>query len=508
MAKLKRTMAMLIALLMLVPTLASCSNNTPAESKETTAQQETSQTAESTDASADETTAEDERIKPNIPESADFGGDTITFLHWYNTAWTETVRQSRDIYAEGITGEAINDAVYNRNVKIEDAYKVKIGLERVPDNTIVKTINTEITAGETNYDVVYPRLNEASSLFTGAQLHNLHKVNYIDLTKPWWDQNCVESLTTKDYLPCAASALNVNDKDATAAIAFNKTIASNNQIEDLYTVVREGKWTYDKLSSIAETVMQDLNGDGVMTPEEDIYGFLGARDVTESFYYGSGGQMVSKNSDGVFELTFGSERDINVTEKIIDLMNQPWFMNHHLIANQDDNYYRQLFEQGYGLFFWMRLDEVTNMRASDADFGILPIPKYEEAQDKYYSMVSRYITGLPSIPITLTGEKLDEVGLVLEALSAESYYTLIPEYIETSLKTKNSRDAESADMLDIIINNRVFDPMHIYNFGGFSSDYLSFGDTADKNVASWLKSKQKLVQKTIDRTVQNIEDAE
>ena len=92
MAKLKRTMAVLIALLMLVPTLASCSNNTPAESKETTAQQETSQTAESTDASADETTAEDERIKPNIPESADFGGDTITFLHWYNTAWTETVR--------------------------------------------------------------------------------------------------------------------------------------------------------------------------------------------------------------------------------------------------------------------------------------------------------------------------------------------------------------------------------------------------------------------------------
>ena len=74
MAKLKRIMAMLIALLMLVPTLASCSDNTPAETKETTAQQETAQTAESTDASSDESETEDERIKPNIPESADFGG--------------------------------------------------------------------------------------------------------------------------------------------------------------------------------------------------------------------------------------------------------------------------------------------------------------------------------------------------------------------------------------------------------------------------------------------------
>ena len=508
MAKLKRITAVLIALLMLVPTLASCSDNTPAETKETTSQQETAQTAESTDASADESETEDERIKPNIPESADFGGDDITFLHWYNPAWTETVRQSRDIYAEGITGEAINDAVYNRNVKIEDAYKVKIALQLEQSTDIASMVGQQVTAGDSTYDVVYQILSAAPALIQKSYFHNLFNVPNIDLTKPWWDQNSISSLSTMGILPLVSTSINVNDKDATAAIAFNKTIASNNQIEDLYTVVREGKWTYDKLSSIAETVMQDANGDGVMTPEEDIYGFLGARDVTESFYYGSGGQMVSKNSDGVFELTFGSERDLNVTEKIIDLMNQPWFMNHHLIANQDDNYYRQLFEQGYGLFFWMRLDEVTNMRASDADFGILPIPKYEEAQDKYYSMVSRYITGLPSIPITLTGEKLDEVGLVLEALSAESYYTLIPEYIETSLKTKNSRDAESADMLDIIINNRVFDPMHIYNFGSFSSDYLSLGDTADKNIASWLKSKQKLVQKTIDRTVQNIEDAE
>ncbi len=505
----KSTKAVSLALVMLM-LLSSCAggNENNVETLPSTDTTKPVVTEDTTAASESESETEEEKILPDIPASADYGDDQVLFLVWDRAGWAETVRRFRDITADEITGEAINDTVFNRNLKIEDAYKVKIGIERVPDNTIVKTINTEITAGETNYDVVYPRLNEASSLFTGAQLHNLHKVNYIDLTKPWWDQNCVESLTTKGYLPCAASALNVNDKDATAAIAFNKTIASNNQIEDLYTVVREGKWTYDKLSSIAETVMQDANGDGVMTPEEDIYGFLGARDVTESFYYGSGGQMVSKNSDGVFELTFGSERDLNVTEKIIDLMNQPWFMNHHLIANQDDNYYRQLFEQGYGLFFWMRLDEVTNMRASDADFGILPIPKYEEAQDKYYSMVSRYITGLPSIPITLTGEKLDEVGLVLEALSAESYYTLIPEYIETSLKTKNSRDAESADMLDIIINNRVFDPMHIYNFGSFSSDYLSLGDTADKNIASWLKSKQKLVQKTIDRTVQNIEDAE
>ena len=508
MAKFKRTMAMLIALLMLVPTLASCSNNTPAETKETTAQQETAQTAESTDASADESETEDERIKPNIPESADFGGDDITFLHWYNPAWTETVRQSRDIYAEGITGEAINDAVYNRNIKIEDAYKVKIALEMMDLDKISTAISQEVNGGTNTYDVMYPRLYDAPSLYQKAYFHNIKKIPNIDLEKPWWDSNSVEAITCSGYLPAVATSINVNDKDATAAVAFNKTIASNAQLEDIYSLVREGKWTYDKLSTLAEAAYQDLNGDGQMMPDDDLYGLLGGNDVMSCFYFGSGSRLVTHDDTGAFALTFGSERDINAATKVVEMMNQKWFMNHHTISNTDDTYYRQLFESGHGLFFWMRLDDVTNMRAGEADFGIIPTPKYEESQDAYYSMVSQHTTGLMSVPITLTGDKLSEVGMVLEALAAESHYTLIPEYIETSLKTKNSRDAESADMLDIIINNRVFDPMIIYNFGGFADNFQGLGAANNTDIASFLKSKQKVVDKMIKKTTEALEAAD
>ena len=507
MAKLKRTMAMLIALLMLVPTLASCSNNTPAESKETTAQQETSQTAESTDASADETTAEDERIKPNIPESDDFGGDTITFLHWYNTAWTETVRQSRDIYAEGITGEAINDAVYNRNVKIEDAYKVKIALQLEQSTDIASMVGQQVTAGDSTYDVVYQLLSAAPALIQKSYFHNLFNVPNIDLTKPWWDQNSISSLSTMGILPLVSTSINVNDKDATAALAFNKTIAENNQLEDLYTLVREGKWTYDKLTEMAEATYNDSNGDGTMTPD-DVYGFLGGRDVIDSLYHGSGSQFITKNENDEFVFTFGTERDVDVISKGIDIVNSVWYFNHHAWKDQSDILYRQIFETGHGLFFWMRLDDVTNMRAGDADFGIIPIPKYEEAQDKYYSLVSQHTTGLMSIPITCAGDELSEVGMVLEALAAESHYTLIPEYIETSLKTKNSRDAESADMLDIILGNRVFDPMNVYSFANFGDAIMDAADANNKDMASLIKSKEKLVNKSIEKVLKAVSAVE
>ena len=507
MAKLKRTMAMLIALLMLVPTLASCSDNTPAESKETTPQQETSQTAESTDASADETTAEDERIKPNIPESADFGGDTITFLHWYNAAWTETVRQSRDIYSEGITGEAINDAVYNRNVKIEDAYKVKIALQLEQSTDIASMVGQQVTAGDSTYDVVYQLLSAAPALIQKSYFHNLFNVPNIDLEKPWWDQNSISSLSTMGILPLVSTSINVNDKDATAALAFNKTIAENNQLEDLYTLVREGKWTYDKLTEMAEATYNDSNGDGTMTPD-DVYGFLGGRDVIDSLYHGSGSQFITKNENDEFVFTFGTERDVDVISKGIDIVNSVWYFNHHAWKDQSDILYRQIFETGHGLFFWMRLDDVTNMRAGDADFGIIPIPKYEEAQDKYYSLVSQHTTGLMSIPITCAGDNLSMVGMVLEALAAESHYTLIPEYIETSLKTKNSRDAESADMLDIILNNRVFDPMNVYSFANFGDAIMDAADANNKDMASLIKSREKLVNKSIEKVLKAVSAVE
>lgn len=507
MAKLKRITAVLIALLMLVPTLASCSDNTPAETKETTSQQETSQTAESTDASADESETEDERIKPNIPESADFGGDDITFLHWYNPAWTETVRQSRDIYAEGITGEAINDAVYNRNVKIEDAYKVKIALQLEQSTDIASMVGQQVTAGDSTYDVVYQILSAAPALIQKSYFHNLFNVPNIDLEKPWWDQNSISSLSTMGILPLVSTSINVNDKDATAALAFNKTIASNNQLEDLYTLVREGKWTYDKLTEMAEATYNDSNGDGTMTPD-DVYGFLGGRDVIDSLYHGSGSQFITKNENDEFVFTFGTERDVDVISKGIDIVNSSWYFNHHAWKDQSDILYRQIFETGHGLFFWMRLDDVTNMRAGDADFGIIPIPKYEEAQDKYYSLVSQHTTGLMSIPITCAGDELSEVGMVLEALAAESHYTLIPEYIETSLKTKNSRDAESADMLDIILGNRVFDPMNVYSFANFGDAIMDAADANNKDMASLIKSKEKLVNKSIEKVLKAVSAVE
>lgn len=323
MKKNTKVLALILAAMMALSSFASCSDKgtNGGNDSETTGGDAA---ATETTSSGEETTAEteEERIKPDIPATADYGGDEINFLFWQLSAWMGTVRQCRDIYSEGITGEAINDAVYNRNIKIEDAYKVKIALEMMDLDKISTAISQEVNGGTNTYDVMYPRLYDAPSLYQKAYFHNIKKIPNIDLEKPWWDSNSVEAITCSGYLPAVATSINVNDKDATAAVAFNKTIASNAQLEDIYSLVREGKWTYDKLSTLAEAAYQDLNGDGQMMPDDDLYGLLGGNDVMSCFYFGSGSRLVTHDDTGAFALTFGSERDINAATKVVEMMNQ------------------------------------------------------------------------------------------------------------------------------------------------------------------------------------------
>lgn len=49
-------------------------------------------------------------------------------------------------------------------------------------------------------------------------------------------------------------------------------MVKDHDLGDLYTIVQEGTWTFDRFQTMCETVLQDVNGDGAMG-EDDIYGY-------------------------------------------------------------------------------------------------------------------------------------------------------------------------------------------------------------------------------------------
>lgn len=493
----KKTVSWLLLIAMLTSFGTGCGDKNPGETEADTAlSTDTQQTVE--------TETETERLTPDLPVQ-DYEGYTFSAVHWkISDDWKS--RLVNDFCVDELNGDALNDAVYNRNAKIAEAYNIDYHLEYADVNPIIKKM---VQSGDDTYDIAYQVLTQSTAMVTDGLLCNLYDVPYLELDMPWWDQNSVESLSVGNTLRMASSAISVEDKNATSAILFNKEIAGDYNVEDLYAVVSEGTWTMDRMKAIYEQVTTDLDGDGKMTLE-DLWGFLSKRDAGYCIYFGAGGTFISKDENNTLFDSFKQSYNVEVLQKVQDMMSDELYLYDQHRGSQDaksveDTPFRELFLNGHGLFFWSRFDDVLALRDMDAPFGILPIPKYDEAQEKYASLVSRHTTALLGIPMSV--QDLKRTGILTEALSAESLYTVTPAYYETTLKGKATRDSDSDAMVDLIFANRIYDLGDIYDIGTWPSFVLvELITTKKKNVVSSYESYQKKIVTEIDKFVEAFTD--
>ena len=228
-------------------------------------------TALSTDTTTDETTAA--RIEPVLPDTRWEGykfrvltrGDTN--VHW----------KSKDIAATEENGDVINDAVYKRNMKIYDRFGVEMVDIPNPEGTsgLASTVRTSVMAASDDYDMVASSYSDAvKSLCTEGMLMELHNVPYMDLSKPWYDQNANEQLSIEGKLFGTTGDMLIMDNEATYGVLFNKKLAGDYGFEDFYSMVKDGTWTIDYMTECARIAAKDLDGDGVMS-EKDQWGCIG-----------------------------------------------------------------------------------------------------------------------------------------------------------------------------------------------------------------------------------------
>ena len=95
----------------------------------------------------------------------------------------------------------------------------------------------------------------------------------------------------------------------------------------------------------------------------------------------------------------------------------------------------------------------------EADFGILPYPKYDEAQKNYYTTILRRYS-VAAIPITASNS--GNSAMIPEALAADGLQNIVPKYYEIALKNKYTRDEASGQVLDLIKNSLYLEFTDIY----------------------------------------------
>ena len=473
----KRFICLLLALLTSL-FLFGCGSSTD------TTQSQGSQAADTATEKGSET--EPETLLPAYLPADTYNGDSIR---------VGTVQERIGyVWREEMTGDILNDTVFDCTKQLEDKYDVVITPVIMPDSAVSevkKTIATAITAGEDAYDLIMGHDCTMWNLSLNGYYRDMRSMPYQDFSNPWYPSFANEQYCIHDRQYVFTSYMSYLSLAWTRCILFNKAIAADYQIGNLYETVRNHAWTLDTMFSLSRDLYKDLNGDG-KKDSNDLYGFVGYNKL-----YGFQGAYVNcyQENDGIISLHYNEEKLVNLITMVTENLNQN--PGSYLLGNEPDI---TMFAQGNALFYYTPLDDLTGglMRSSDADYGILPTPLYDETQQQY---ITPAFDAQLAVPVTVTEDRVDEVSILIEAAGALGYTNTRNVYFETVLSQKFTRDAESIEMLQIISDTTIVDLAYLNTSAGVNGlgrALMYCISNPSTGVASYLESLTKSEQAIID----------
>lgn len=489
----KRISASLLAMLLLLQAVSCAGKSDAGEQPETTSESAAEETVETTEA---ETTTE--LIAADVPDS-DFEGAGFVILTYDDGNLATRLYKNSDIETE--TGDTISDAIYRRNLEVEE--KLNIDISQFAVSSVESTAKKAIMAGDDSYQSVISSISHVKTLATSGYLLNLPDLEYLDLDKPYWDANMKDSLTILGKLYYDTGDITVFDDMRVVCAYFNKELWANYELESPYDLVYDGKWTIDRMSELGANVTTDLDGNGTLD-QYDMWGIVSENGGGNDFYFASGERMVTLDSSGIPQIVFNTQRASDAVERVLaffaDTTN---VFNADKIKNVDDiwKYASAMFQEDRVLMRTSCFENIPrDYRAMDTDFGVLPFPKFDESQDAYYTFARADIY-VACIPMSVADTDLSSI--TLECLAASSRVYLTPAFYEISLQGKVLRDDESSGMLDIIFGNKVYDIGYLFTIGGFDSILSGLISSGKTDFASKLESSMSKAQTALDTLVEN-----
>ena len=392
-------------------------------------------------------------------------------------------------------------------IKIANITDDSIASEAVPDK-----VSTAVKAGTDEYQIMVAAAFTTADTSLSGTFANLADTEYIDLEQPWWSAGYNSAMVYDDVQFSATGAMLITTYRLAFSTVFNKNLFDEANQPYLYDTVEAGKWTLDKQISLIPLFYRD-NGNGVQDESGDIYGFV-SNDYISVDPYWSACKMdfLGRNAEGQYELIMDTGKIHDVSEKILHLYYNTAggsYILPHEDADHEQETMRGMFAEGFSAMATLRFIELENsvMRNTDQEYGVIPMPKFDENQEDYRTLLHDQFS-VVAIPTTVKDERLDMVSAVIEAMASASYKIVKPVYYEETLRTKIAQDPQSAAMMDIITESIYIDAGLLYsrNFDYFHSSLRALINSGINDATSRFKTIQKKSQTHLNKLNRKLGD--
>lgn len=492
MKRFKRAICLVLALLMLVGALVSC------KKKE-----------EPTDTSVATTVEVDDGFAI-APE--DNGGKEVSILYNEGTA-------EYDVFNE-VSSDSVGSAMFYRDITVEEHLGIDI-VYHIEDgswtarNAFNQKIQASAQAGvEHDYEMVfaYPGCSLVNNSQMGCFKNMYDYDDIIAYDKSWW-LGSLEEYAINGALYCVFGDATLSTYTQLECIFFNSEMVKVYDIESPYDLVREGKWTYEKMFSTALGLKENLDADPTISYKNDIVGYMQGATPARGWLTALDIDLITSDNNG--NMSFAR----SASEKLIDAYNYMYgvFANNTNVYSGDGENngedMKKAFADGRVLYYLAYLGTIDNgnFAAMEDDWGLVPLPMYNEDQEDYICPL-----GTSAGMICIMNNANDD-ALCAKTLECMSYFTnrdCVDEYYVKALGERRARDENVSEMLGIIRSNSkltfvavycgAFDPA-VFNILQMdekwrSSSYVGENVTSywSSNFRRWNKNLETLVNQTTE----------
>lgn len=431
-----------------------CGGNNTSETSSTTGSSEspTTSTTPSESPEAEKTPVASEAPKEELSEGEQLALDYTGFVETPMDLGGRTIRMvttaaSRYTWKEN-KDETPNETIeiINAIESIEKDYNCNIEFEQLKAEELVEALLTAKAAGDTYCDL----------LEFGCSDTYMDQIYSANLVMPLEDEAISDIIKLEDnpWLPASefgqmfGNQYGVHFKTNNSGdllrgvVLFNKDLAEKYNLGDLYSMVDDKSWTFEKMQELCASVASQSDGTvyPILYNQEGIYLPL--------LIYANGG-TAAEYKDGKYQFTGMNDKTLEALNYAVDLQTKGYV---HPTSSQR-KVVESTFANGESVFFFTNYASLKKYTqgtvAMEDSVGLLPAPLGPNGDGQYNSV--SYTEALFHVMNNV--EKPEEVAAVLVAIANR---TGKHDMIETELMN-TLQDEESAEMLDLMYNNMICD---------------------------------------------------
>ncbi len=388
-----------------------------------------------------------------LPDWVDYGGTTWNLLVW--NRGKETVFSER---TETTDAEDIGNDVFLRQKMLEDLFEIQLNvtfMESCMGEADGYALYSEVLLGKNAYEAICADSLCVAKLAAECVLMDLNQFDYPYTSAPWYPMDYQE-WEIGGRLFFVENNSSINNILASWVVYANNVMIEDKGLEDIEDVVLWGNWTLSKMKDYSRNWVTEAQGNADKSEAERVYGLtISNRTCIDAFYHAAGFDSFRMNDKGEPEFAYFDEDDVSkisgFVDTFLDICNSPEFGYGDRgaygvdwtdpLTNRNAAFYVGLLSE------YKRIDE-------QGTYSVIPLPKLDEAQEKYYTLQS---TDIDTWCVPSNAEDPDLGGLLIEAVSYTDYTDISYKFFDSDFKYRYSSSEKGVKIFELIRNSTICD---------------------------------------------------